>query len=394
MASQDFIELMKKLHDEKYKMLYKTMEYDGMSEIPSLKIAVVLEKDGNQITIQSSEPDFLKYIGGLKGVADMTGEPKFAHVKDINRYNAEMVHLFDPDHSVAKRAAEEIQAGKFRHEYSIAGLVDEFLGNPGNVKDKKFLPLKDDYHHILILTSIEAEESLRSQERLIKKFPDSKKFIDAVERILNSFKPKGNVIRDYKFYRDFANFDIDQLVNRVSTQLPALDDTLRNFVERGTIEPEIGIPKMMNVYGRFLELLKPMLYLVRVGLELKRGNMSPDKNYGLAKDIEVLKSDQEYGTLFGCLDEQIRHSDAHASIRVDKSESKVYLIDVRGGKEVIVDVYTFNEMLDMINIMQNEFFLAVFSSLLVFDFGMLLILLASKPYKFLLLAIDNCKETL
>ena len=55
MPSQDFIELMRKLHAEKYGMLSKTTEYDGLTASPSLKVTVVLGKDGNQISIQSSE---------------------------------------------------------------------------------------------------------------------------------------------------------------------------------------------------------------------------------------------------------------------------------------------------------------------------------------------------
>jgi hypothetical protein len=390
MASQDFIELMKKLHDEKYKLHSKAIEYGGMDEHPSLKVTAVLEKDGNQISIQSSEPDFLKYVVELRGVADMAGEPKFASIKDFDKYNADIEHLFDLDKSRVKSAAEEVGAGKFKREYAVAQLVDEFLENPESIKDAKFLPLKDDYHHILVAASIEGKRFLRTQEKLLKKFTGAKKYIDATEQIMNGFKPKSNAIKGYRVYKNYLNFDIDQLMSRVSTQLPVADDTLKDFMRRDGVDADIAIPKMMNIYGRFLELLKPVLNLVRVGLELKRGKLAPDKDYSLARNIEVLKSDQEYGQFFNCLDEQIRHSDAHISLRIDKAVRKIYLMDSRVEKEKIVRVYTFDELMEMISVMQNEFFQATLSTLLVFDIGMLVILLASREYKFLLLALDNC----
>ncbi len=51
MASKELNELRHKLFNENYKMLSKKTEYDGMSENPSLKVSVVLEKDGSQINI-------------------------------------------------------------------------------------------------------------------------------------------------------------------------------------------------------------------------------------------------------------------------------------------------------------------------------------------------------
>ena len=128
---------MTKLHDEKYKMLSKRIEYDGMSENPLLKVTVVLEKDGNQISIQSFEPDFLKYVVELRGVANTTGDPKFTKIKDLNRYNADVKHLIDEDRSKVKKAADEIISGQFKFTYNPGKMIYEFLKSERNLLTRR-----------------------------------------------------------------------------------------------------------------------------------------------------------------------------------------------------------------------------------------------------------------
>jgi hypothetical protein len=106
--------------------------------------------------------------------------------------------------------------------------------------------------------------------------------------------------------------------------------------------------------------------------------------------FEVSKRCVENPSLFSCLDEHIRHSDAHASIRIEKKARTVYLLDARSGKEKIVRVYTFDELVNMINTMQNEFFPVIYPTIVIFDIAMLDLLLVSREYKYLLLAIGNC----
>ena len=391
MPSQDFIELMNKLHNEKYQMLSKKVEYDGMSENPSLKVTVILEKDGNQVSMQSSEPDFFKHVVELRGVADTTGEHKFIRIKDLKQYNTDAVHLIDEDRSKIKKAVEEIKSGKFTCKYRPAKLIDEFLENKKNVRDVKFLPLRRDYYYILAAALIESNKMLKMQEMLIKKYPEAQKIFDAIEGIfLKSFRPTNNALKNYRFYKKYINFDIDELGERMSTQLTVADDTSKDFIRRGKVDSHIAIPRSMNIYGRFLEILAPIINLIRIGLELKRGNPSPEMRYEIGENIKILKSDSDYGSLFGCLDEQIRHSDAHASIRIEKTARKVFLIDARSGKGKVMRVYTFDELVNMINVMENEFFPVIYPILVLFDIAMFELLLVSREYKHLLLAIDNC----
>ncbi|GAI82935.1 unnamed protein product, partial [marine sediment metagenome] len=344
---------------------------------------------GEQITLQSSEIDFIWYLVELRGVVDTGGDYRFRRLKDPNRYLTDVEHLIDKDHSKLKEATKKIISGEFTFTYDAHKLIDEFLRTERNVKNEEFLPLKRDYHYILANAFLISEEMLKAQERLTRKYPESKRVIKAVDTIMKSFWPTGNAIKDYKFYRSYLKFDIDELAKRMSTELPVADDTTKEFILRGKIDADIAIPKIMDIYGRLIELSAPVINFIRIGLELKRGNSSPYGEYKLGQNIEILKSDLDYGPLFGCLDEQIRHADAHASRRIDKAARKVHLVDARGSRERIVGTYTFDEFTDIINLMQNQFFPAIFPTLILFDVATLDILLVSREYKHLLLAVGN-----
>jgi hypothetical protein len=389
MASQDFIDLMTKLYEERYDVLSIKINTRRVGDSFLTVATIVLGKGGEQVTLQSSEIDFILYLVELRGVVDTDGEYRFRRLKDPNQYLTDVEHLIDKDRGKLKEAAKQIISGEFTFTYDAPKLIDEFLRGERTVNNKKFLPLKRDYHYILAHTFLISQETLKAHKRLIHKYPEAERIIRAVDTIMKSFWPTGNAIKDYKFYRSYLKFDIDELSKRVSTELPVADDTIKDFIRRGKIDTDIAIPKMMDIYGRFMELSAPVINLIRIGLELKRGNSSPDGDYKLGQNIEILRSDRDYGTFFGCLDEQIRHADAHASRRIDKAARKILLIDARGDRERIVDTYTFDKFTDMINLMQNQFFPAIFPTLILFDIATLDLLLTSLEYKHLLLAVGN-----
>ena len=53
--------------------------------------------------------------------------------------------------------------------------MDELLRQGSNIKDKKYLALKMDYHHILAYILSISSEFLRACKRLERKYPEAKK---------------------------------------------------------------------------------------------------------------------------------------------------------------------------------------------------------------------------
>ena len=389
MASNDFVDLMTRLHKEKHDVLRVKINAERVGENFSTTATIVLKRGEEQVTLVSSEVDFILYVFELRRVADAQGEYRFRRVRDPEQYFTDIRHLVDQDHSKLREAAEKIRLGEFTFAYSVRELIDELLSGERNVRNKKFLPLKRDYHYILANAFVTSEEMLKAHKRLAHKYPEAKRTIDAADAIMRSFRPTDNAVKDYRFYRSHLRFDMNELSRRASTELLVSDDTVKDFIRRGKLDADIAIPKMMDIYGRFIELLTPVLNLLRIGLELKRGNASPSREYRLGQNIGMLKADPTYGPLFGCLDEQMRHSDAHVSRRIDKASREVCLLDARGRKERIVSTYTFDEFTDMINVMQNQFFPAVLPTFILFDTAMLDLLLTSPEYRLLVLAIGN-----
>ncbi len=313
MSSKDFVELMNKIYKENYNILSIDTEMKGVEDGSTIKAKIALGKDNDSIVIESSEADFFFYASGLRRITNTTGECKLKHVKSSYQYNEDVCHLIDEDHSKIKQAANEIKSGKFVFTYNLQSLVDGLLSNERNLNDKKFLPLKRDYHHILAYNLMISAKMLKMYERLLLKYKEADKTFKALDAIMKSFMPSKNAIKNYKFYREYLGFDIGQLAQKISTQLKDADDTSKEFIKRGVIDADVALPRLMNTYANYLEVLKPVLNLLRIGLELGRGNDSPDRQCKCGENIRALKSDTEFGTFFSCLDEQIRHSSAHAS---------------------------------------------------------------------------------
>ncbi len=389
MRSRDFIDLVTKIHKEKYDVHSIKLNAERVGDAFLTEVTVVLEKDGKYVKIESSELDFIKYSFELRQVVDTGGEFKFRRVKNLEQYYNDIEMLIDEKRDKLKDAANKIISKEFAFAYDPPKLVDRFLKNQGNKGNVEFLCLKRDYHYILAKAFLRSQEMLNLHKGIIQKYPQTKNIFTAMDKIMKSFWPTKNPIKNYNYYRSFLDFDLDELANRMSTELLVIDDTAREFRRRGKIDADVIIPKTMDIYSKLIELSAPIINLIRIGLELKKGNSSPRKKYGLGQNIRILKADSDYGFLFCCLDEQIRHADAHAFRRIDKATRKVYLLDARTGIEKIIGTYTFNEFADIINTMRNQFFPAIFPTLVLFDIATFDLLLASTEYKLLLLTIDN-----
>lgn len=388
MASQDFINLMTKSHTEGYKIISIKTNAKRVGDNFSIEATVVLVKDEDRLTFESSEPDFIMYLAKLRGVVDTNGEYEFKPIKNTKQYDNNSIFLGDLDKSRIEKATKEIRSSKFSLQQHPRKLVDDILVKKVNFKKNTQILIKN-HHHIRAAVLFESVQMLKLQEELIKKHPEAKSIYDGVEQILMTFRRTDNALKDYGFYKNFVNFDIDELGERMSAQLPVADDTHKDFIRRKKVDAEIAIPKMMQIYANFFEISSPILNLLRIGLELKRGNNSPNKHYKPVENIGILKSDTEFGHLFSCLDEQVRHASAHASFRIDKNNRKIYFLDERGSKGKIVRTYTFDELTNILNSFDNEFFPIIYPNLVLFDNAMLVLLLNSREYIHLLLALGN-----
>ena len=129
MSSQDFIQLMEKIHKESYDVYSINIKAERQNGGFSTNATVTLEKDGKQISIESQSWDFIQYAIELRRSADIYGKMKFTRIKDLNKYYEDVKHLIDLDQRKINNAWEDIRSGKFVFNYQPKKLVEEFLSN-------------------------------------------------------------------------------------------------------------------------------------------------------------------------------------------------------------------------------------------------------------------------
>ena len=212
-----------------------------------------------------------------------------------------------------KNAAKDLSSGNFTFTYNPQELIDTLIESPPNIKtlrNDKFLPLVKDYYHILASILMQSQELLKIQNGIEAKFPGIKEVLNAMGWIYAAFYfVTKNPIKNYRFFRNYISFDSDSLFDQLSHQMQITDEVIKSLIARGRANWRMDIPKIMDMYTRCIEPLKPLINLLRVGLELREGIESPRKECNLAQNITILKSHAKYGSLFSCLDEQIRHGE-------------------------------------------------------------------------------------
>ena len=185
----------------------------------------------------------------------------------------------------------------------------------------------------------------------------------------------------------YPDIDVDSLFNQLSQQLQITDEEIKSFIAKGKLNWKRDIPKIMNIYTRCIEPLKPLINLLRVGLELREGINSPIKDCTLFQNINILKAHTKYSSLFSCLDDQIRHGDVHTSTFIIGDK-----VEIRSGlthKSKVIRTFKCNELANIVLEMRQQFYPALMIATILNDFALLDQVLISIEYKILLATLGN-----
>lgn len=386
--------ILQKIHTEKYRVACTETHAERKDTDATFDIetSITLEKEGEQLTINTSELDCILYVAKLRSIAQSDGEVLLAPIKNADLYNQTIEFLIDEDGAKLQNALNDLSSGKFVFEYSPHKLIDELLESPPNIRtlrNPKFLRLTKDYFSILALVLKQSQELLGIQNRIEKRYPEIKKYLTAMEWIYAAFSSvTKNPIKNYSYFKSYVSFDSDILFDQLSHQMEITDEVIQRLITHGRLNWRRDIPKMMNIYTRCIEPLKPLVNLLRVGLELREGIHSPQKEYYLIQNITVLKSHVKHGSLFSCLDEQIRHGDAHTSTFIKGDQ-----VEIRNGltrKSKVIRTFKCYELANMILEMRQQFFPALMIATVLNDFALLDQVLIGIEYKILLATLGNC----
>ena len=390
MASEDFERLMNLRYSKGYEVSGCTLSFErGEGTIAK----VALTKDSDEVLLQSSNEDFCNYIASLKRTANSNGKFQLNKIKNADAYYKDVEFLIDTDGKKLQAAIKKVRSGDFVLAFDIEKTFDKFISGKYGKKDKDIIKLKTHYFEIFGLTLFLSNEYVKSKEKMErenKEFTEYHALIDEILRMafMRTDKPI-EAIQDYKFFKNFLSFDIENIARRALKQSEQVNDLFGMLSKRGGVEGSIGIGYLLDVYRRFCELCYEFVNMLRVAIEVADGVAKPESYLPYLENVEIIKSKQKYSKLVKSLDPHIRHSESHMGTRIDDEKGEVVLINTRGGNENIVGKYTFHEISDMTKTIQRSLYPALLTTFTIFETAFKLLIFISLEYKLMLLNLKN-----
>lgn len=395
MISSDLKTLFAKVHTEKYQIVKVEINVhrDSVEAEFQQKVTIKLEKGSDKTTLESPEIDFFIYAAQLRGIVDCEGDPQLVPIKNPDQYWTDLEFLIDDEaHTRLHDARRDNQQGKFpcteRDVHGYAYMIEEFLKRRNNIRNRRFLPLKRDYYHMMAAAFMHSQRTLAIQKKIETSRPAVKKLTDELDQFFVPFRKQGNPIKNFKLYRSYVNFDIAACTTNLSTQLKTIDETIQDGIKKQSIPWHSAVPALASIYHHCIELSNEPINLLRVGLEMTRGVSSPSKRLDLGQNIAILKQDPAHGHMFSCLDLQIRHGHAHCSITFENNQ--VQILSLQGRKAKVLRSYQPNEFVRMVDVLLHDLFPSLVVIVILHDLAMLDMLLWSKEYRLSMAAIGNC----
>lgn len=381
MSSTDFGKLMDLIFQQK-----KAIETISLEVKNNGKETVHIQFN-DKTDFRSSETDVADYVTTLRQGVDEEGNVKFKPFKDLNKYFEETREFVDKDNSKLHKAVADLKQGKYKFSFDPDKLIEEFLVSK-NRKSKKFLPLKTEYFHIAAHQFIQSGVILghfNMKKKIDAKFDSNYKKIDDIFR--KAFRNDPNFIKNYLKQKNTNNFDFEDFVKQINS-VTSYTIALKDIFPTQGVEGEKGIGFVLDIYRRYAEGCVKPLNLLRIGKELNDGISSPKLHLSASKNKRLLLPD--LGSLLDCYDPRIRNSESHISTEIDKQKSKVIITDARAGKRKILAEYTFQEIIEMTNVIRTDLFSALIITIyMVWRTMLLVIVFPSIEYKHMLLEIDN-----
>ena len=377
MASDDLKRLMSFLFQDK-KTIQKTQIKLSQNDDGYASIEFT---DG--VVFETKEFDAIDYVVNLRHSIDSSGDYKIVHYKDLEKYYEDIQFLIDHDQRKLNEASKELATGKFKFNYDVDKLQEEFLSSKTR-KSKKFEKLKSDYYYIVAYRLFEAKAALD----LLNKYKSNSKTVEgyyvAIDKILmKAFRNDENFVKNYLNQRNANDFDLYDFLMQGLSAVQHTSDLLSYYPPQG-MDGDRGVKLALDMYRRYAEACVKPLNLLRIAQEIIDGNPSPDPVKGAAENKAILSA--ALGSMLDCYHPHIRNSESHLSTRIDTVDKKVII--TKNSKQVAS--YTYQEVLDLTNSIGNDFFPALMSALVMELRTILLIITYKSPeYKVALIGIGN-----
>ena len=383
MASKDFKDLMDLLFKQNMRIEKITVSpYGGGTGYTHINFV------GSTDAFSSSEPDVVEYAIHIRQTIDTDGNYELVAYKDLKQYYMDIDFLMRADQRAQIQHAHQDQLeGRYTFDFDPDELVEEFLVS-SNRKSKKFVKLKTKYYYIAAYCLDAAAHMLGQYEQMKSKSPGLESYHQAIDTIyMKAFRNNPNFVKNYLRRKTTNDFNLMHFVTQVKAITQHIE-LMKTIFSKGGMHVDQGIYFLLDSYRRCAEACVRPLNLLRIGQEIVDGNPSPKRTKSASVNKAILLP--VLGSILDCYDPRIRNSESHLSTEVDAKNGQVFFYkDAKGRRELLVK-YTFAELANMANEIQNNLFPSlVFTAYIEWRTMLLIITTDSLEYKLALLKIGN-----
>lgn len=273
MVSNDFKKILQKIYTDRYTVLNTKIHGERRESGFYTEATITLQKDSEKLVIQTSEPDCIIYIAQLRQILETDGDILLTSIKNPQQYDDDLIFLVDRDRKKLNNALGDLISKKFVFNHSPIKLIDDLLESRAKARkldSVKYLPLLEDYFHILAYILSQSKELLKMHKKIGDKF-SIQELLEAMEWMFTGFSLRTkNPIKNYRYFKTCLSFESDILFEQLSSQGQITEDIISTSFSNGQkLNCKRDIPKLMDVYTRCLEPLRPLINLLRIGFELR-----------------------------------------------------------------------------------------------------------------------------
>lgn len=358
----------------------------------NMEATVELRKGTTTRVLTPQESSFVSQVYRFHESLDAQGDPRSRRFRDNNQYWEDTKRLATEWENEKKALGERIRRGD-KLKGGLLPLLTEFLRSRdwGN---ERFLPLKEQVHELQFEVAYTAKKLLNDQKTLVAKFPESKRYMDEAERVLDAvWQREPNFFKRALGFLAVAPPDTFYAIQRALRQAKHVDHVSSLLAQRRKRIPgDVGMPYVLDAYRRTAESIRPFVFSISDAIRLVDRSPPLDPKLGYSKRVAYIKRTR-FAPLVDCLDPAIRHSESHDGTVIDHEAGRITLTDVdwKGTRTVVGD-YTYWQIVDMENTIRRGLFPGLVAAFAVHEVGILAVATHTMEFMRALVSIGNLDE--
>jgi hypothetical protein len=392
MASEDFLVLTDMIYNKGWsiKKITHTFHKDSGE-----KSTIVLTKDGEIQTIESSAEDFLTFAHQHQQIVNARGGSRLAKIRDSNKYWNDIEKLVDTDGGKVNAATKSLLAGEFKFSFKPYEGIRKILQDRIPTDDPDVRAVKTHFFETLAGVVIESRQLLKIQEFPKKINPTYAGYASTYEKTLRhgflGEADKTNIIDAYKKYVEAIQIDHDDLLRRIQEQERYVEFLRQLLVSAGKADLQNGARAILDAYWRLCEVCYPMLYIAYVAIAFRENKILSRDRPSFEDLVASLENNPDTKSLVEGVEPVLRNSEAHcaSSIIMENGHPVVIAYDSRSNPAREIKRYSLSQVTNKVNLLAKSLLGALSITLELFEHAFLLLVLNSYEFKMRLVTLDQ-----